>query len=101
MFVAPSDEASLESVRGAAVKAVSPAKRGRSAATRLDGGEHTRTLLASTAPAYHNILWSTASEKPAHSCARQHRSRSAGKTQLTRHAENGSTPCGAGTGKTG
>ena len=73
MFVAPSDEASLESVRGAAVKAVSPAKRGRSAATRLDGGEHTRTLSASTAPACHNILWSTASEKPAHSCARHHR----------------------------
>ena len=59
-------------VRGAAVKAVSPAKRGRSAATRLDGGEHTRTLSASTAPTYHNILWSTASEKPAHPCARQH-----------------------------
>ena len=57
------------SVRGAAVKAVSPAKRG--AATRLDGGEHTRTLSASTAPAHHNILWSTASEKPANSCARQ------------------------------
>ena len=72
MVVAPLDEASLdEPVRGAAVKAVSPAKRGRSAATRLDGGEHTRTLSASTAPAYHNILWSTASEKPAHSCARQ------------------------------
>ena len=50
-----------------------PAKRGRSAATRLDGGEHKRTLSASTAPAYHNILWSTASVKPAHSCARQHR----------------------------
>ena len=33
------------SVRGAAVKAVSPVKRGRSAATRLDGGEHTRTLV--------------------------------------------------------
>ena len=59
------------SVRGAAVKAVSPAKRGRSAATRLDCGEHTRTLSASTAPAYHDILWSTASEKPAHSCARE------------------------------
>ena len=38
----------------------------------FDGGEHTRTLSASTAPAYHNILWSTASEKPAYSCARQH-----------------------------
>ena len=33
------------SVRGAGVKAVSPAQRGRSAATRLDAGEHTRTLL--------------------------------------------------------
>ena len=29
---------------GAGVKAVSPAKRGRSGATRLDAGEHTRTL---------------------------------------------------------
>ena len=34
-------------VRGAAVKAVSPAKRGRSAATRLDGGEHRRRLSLS------------------------------------------------------
>ena len=34
------------SVRGAGVKAVSPADRGRSEATRLDVGEHTRTLLA-------------------------------------------------------
>ena len=59
-------------VRGAAVKAVSAAKRGRSAATRLDGGEHTRTLLASTAPTDHDILWSTVGEKPAHFCARQH-----------------------------
>ena len=42
-----------------------------SAPTRLDGGEQKRTLSASTAPAYHNILWSTASVKPAHSCARQ------------------------------
>ena len=33
------------SVRGAGVKAVSPAKRGRSGATRLDGGEHTRSLM--------------------------------------------------------
>ena len=31
-------------VRGAGVHAVSPAQRGRSGATRLDGGEHTRTL---------------------------------------------------------
>ena len=31
-------------VRGAGVQAVSPAQRGRSGATRLDGGEHTRTL---------------------------------------------------------
>ena len=31
---------------GAGVKAVSPAERGRSEATRLDVGEHTRTLLA-------------------------------------------------------
>ena len=30
---------------GAGVKAVSPAERGRSEATRLDVGEHTRTLL--------------------------------------------------------
>ena len=47
MLVAPSNEASLDEP---ALKAVSPAKRGRSAATRLDGGEHTRTLSASTAP---------------------------------------------------
>ena len=33
------------SVRGAGVRAVSPAERGRSEATRLDAGEHTRTLL--------------------------------------------------------
>ena len=33
------------SVRGAGVKAGSPAQRGRSEATRLDAGEHTRTLL--------------------------------------------------------
>ena len=38
-------EPAWTSVRGAGVKAVSPAKRGRSAATRLDAGEHTRTLL--------------------------------------------------------
>ena len=92
MSVAPSDEASLESVRGAAVKAVSPAKRGRSAATRLDGGEHTRTLSASTAPAYHNILWSSASEKPAHSCARQQAPlfRQLGDEGLSRRAPSGS-----------
>ena len=34
------------SVRGAGVKAVRPAERERSEATRLDVGEHTRTLLA-------------------------------------------------------
>ena len=34
------------SVRGAGVKAVSPAERGRSEATRLDAGEPTLTLLA-------------------------------------------------------
>ena len=34
------------SVRGAGVRAVSRAERGRSEATRLDAGEHTRTLLA-------------------------------------------------------
>ena len=33
------------SVRGAVVKAVSPAKRGPSVARRLDDGEHTRTLV--------------------------------------------------------
>ncbi len=37
-------EPAWTSVRGAGVKAVSPAKRGRSVATRLDAGEHTRTL---------------------------------------------------------
>ena len=31
-------------VRAAGVQAVSPAQRGRSGATRLDGGEHTGTL---------------------------------------------------------
>ncbi|MCY3842724.1 MAG: hypothetical protein OXH69_04200 [Acidobacteria bacterium] len=34
------------SVRGAVVKAVSPAKRGPSVARSLDDGEHTRTLVA-------------------------------------------------------
>ena len=34
------------SVRGAGVRVVSPAERGRSEARRLDAGEHTRTLLA-------------------------------------------------------
>ena len=38
------------SVRGADVKAVSPAERGRSEATRLDVGEHTRTLFGLTMP---------------------------------------------------
>ena len=33
------------SVRGAVVKAVSPATRGPSVARRLDDGEHTRTLV--------------------------------------------------------
>ena len=32
-------------VRGAVVKAISPAKRGPSAARRLDDGEHTRTVV--------------------------------------------------------
>ena len=49
-----------------------PRKAGRSASTRLDGGEHTQTLSASTAPTDDNILWSTIGEKPAHSGARQH-----------------------------
>ena len=40
----------LTSVRGAYVKAVSPAERGRSEATRLDVGEHTRTLFGLTMP---------------------------------------------------
>ena len=35
------------SERGADVKAGSPAERGRSAATRLDGGEHSRRLSLS------------------------------------------------------
>ena len=38
-------EPAWTSVRGAGVRAVSPAERGRSEATRLDAGEHTRTLL--------------------------------------------------------
>ena len=33
------------SVRGAVVKAVSPAKRGPSVVRRLGDGEHTRTLV--------------------------------------------------------
>ena len=37
-------------MRGARVKADSPAKRGRSGATRLDAGEHTRTLAGLTMP---------------------------------------------------
>ena len=36
-------------LRGAAVKTISPAKRGQSAATRLDGGEHRRRLSLSGA----------------------------------------------------
>ena len=39
------------SVRGAGVKGVSPAERGRSVAEPLDAGEHTLTLLAATMPA--------------------------------------------------
>ena len=38
------------SVRGADVKAVSPPALGRSEATRLDVGEHTRTLFGLTMP---------------------------------------------------
>ena len=37
-------------MRGAGVKAVSPAKRGRSGATRLEAGEHTRTLTVRRCP---------------------------------------------------
>ena len=35
----------VRNTHGAGVKAVSPAERGRSAATRLDAGEHTQKLL--------------------------------------------------------
>ena len=52
-------EAVWTSVRGAAVQAFSPAKRGRSAAQRLDGGEHTRTLSLDGAVGDRNILGST------------------------------------------
>ena len=45
-------------MRGAAVKADSPAKRERSAATRLDGGEHTPRMSVGRCPGHHNILWS-------------------------------------------
>ena len=45
-------------VRGAAVQAASPAKRGRSEATRLDGGEHTPKLSVGRCPGHHNILGS-------------------------------------------
>ena len=37
-------------MRGAGVKSVSPAKRGRSGATRLEAGEHTRTLTVRRCP---------------------------------------------------
>ena len=43
-------------VRGAGVQAVSPAQRGRSAATRLDGGEHTGTLWSLTRDYLPSIL---------------------------------------------
>ena len=39
------------SVRGAGVKGVSPAERGRSVATPLNAGEHTPTLSGPTMPA--------------------------------------------------
>ena len=45
-------------MRGAAVKAESPAKRGRSEAKRLDGGEHTPKLSVGRCPGHHNILGS-------------------------------------------
>ena len=45
-------------VRGAAVQAESPAKPGRSEATRLDGGEHTPKLSVGRCPGHHNILGS-------------------------------------------
>ena len=45
-------------VRGAAVQAESPAKRGRGEATRLDGGEHTPKLSVGRCPGHHNILGS-------------------------------------------
>ena len=51
-------------VRGAGVKAVSPAERGRSGATRLDGGEHTRTLLSLTMTYESSILPTDSAEDP-------------------------------------
>ena len=47
------------SVRGVAVKTLSPAKRGRRGAPPLEGGEHTRTLCLDGAVGDHNILGST------------------------------------------
>ena len=97
MFVAPSDEASLDERARSRRQGRQPREAGRSAATRLDGRERTRTLSASTAPAYHNILWSTASEKPAHSCARQQRgaarSRAAASTRAWSASRGPKPPC--------
>ena len=45
-------------VRGAVVQAGSPAKRGRSEATHLDGGEHTPKLSVGRCPGHHNLLGS-------------------------------------------
>ena len=63
------------SVRGAAVKTFNPAKRGRSAATRLDGGEHTRTLCLDGAVRDPNILGSTEVQNRSQTRDRQHRLR--------------------------
>ena len=51
-------------VRGAGVQAVSPAQRGRSGATRLDGGEHTRTLWGLTMTSQSSILPTDSAEDP-------------------------------------
>ena len=74
MCVAPSDEASLDEPCAEPQSRPSAPRSGGEAQRRALTAVSTRARLsASTAPAYHNILWPTASEKPAHSCARQHR----------------------------
>ena len=66
----------LTIVRGAYVKAVSPAERGRSEATRLDVGEHhAHAIWLDDAAGDHNILRSTRVKFPSVPRARQHHMR--------------------------
>ena len=51
------------SVRGAVVKGVSPAERGRSVAEPLDDGEHTLTLSGPTMPVAAALSWVPSEER--------------------------------------